>query len=158
MATFDYIIVGAGAAGCVLANRLSEDPQVRVLVMEFGGRDKNPLLFIPKGFYFTLQGDRYCYHYQTQPVGPAAGVESWTRGKVSGGSTSINGMMYIRGARADYDGMAERGNSGWGWRTTSSELLRSAVQAGPSACQSASKTNRCATQSWGQLRTLGCGV
>jgi choline dehydrogenase len=116
MATFDYIIVGAGAAGCVLANRLSEDPQVRVLVMEFGGRDKNPLLFIPKGFYFTLQGDRYCYHYQTQPVGPAAGVESWTRGKVSGGSTSINGMMYIRGARADYDGMAERGNSGWGWR------------------------------------------
>jgi choline dehydrogenase len=113
--SFDYIIVGAGAAGCVLANRLSEDPLVRVLLVEFGGRDTNPLLFIPKGFYFTLQGDRYCYHYETQPVGPSARSESWTRGKVSGGSTAINGMMYIRGAKSDYDQIEKRGNSGWGW-------------------------------------------
>lgn len=115
MTTYDYIIVGAGAAGCVLADRLTVDPAVRVLLLEYGGRDLHPLLHIPKGFYFTLQGDRYCYHYPTQPVGAGGRPETWTRGKVSGGSTSVNGMMYIRGAQADYDAIAERGNPGWGW-------------------------------------------
>ncbi|HRE03073.1 MAG TPA: GMC family oxidoreductase N-terminal domain-containing protein, partial [Ilumatobacteraceae bacterium] len=113
--TFDYIIVGAGAAGCVLANRLSADPGVRVLLVENGGRDRNPLLSIPKGFSFTLRGDRYTYKYETQPVGPARQSESWLRGKVSGGSTSINGMMYVRGHQRDYDDIVGRGNPGGGW-------------------------------------------
>lgn len=115
MTDHDYVIVGAGAAGCVLANRLTEDPAVRVLLIEYGGRDRNPMLHIPKGFYFTLQSSRYCYHYPTQPVGPGKKTESWTRGKVHGGSTAINGMMYIRGARADYDAIAQRGTPDWQW-------------------------------------------
>src|ERR1700745_2440533 len=75
MVDFDYVIVGAGAAGCVLANRLSQDPKNQVLLLEYGGRDKNPMLYVPKGFYFTLRRQRYTYHYSTRPVGPAGRVE-----------------------------------------------------------------------------------
>jgi choline dehydrogenase len=83
---FDYIIVGAGAAGCVLAHRLSEDPDNQVLLLEYGGRDTtNSLLHIPEGFHFTTRGDRYAYHYRTQPVCPSGEIDVWTRGKVLGG-------------------------------------------------------------------------
>jgi choline dehydrogenase len=108
MVDFDYVIVGAGAAGCVLANRLSADPKNQVLLLEYGGRDTNPMIYVPKGFYFILRRQRYTYHYSTRPVGPAGQVEVWTRGKGLGGSTAVNGMMWMRGAAADWDGLAAR--------------------------------------------------
>ncbi|MGH3169887.1 MAG: GMC family oxidoreductase, partial [Trebonia sp.] len=102
-------MVGAGAAGCALARRLSDDPRMKVLLIEYGGRDTNPLLHIPKGFYYTLRGQRYLYRYETK------NREVWLRGRVLGGSTAVNGMMWMRGAPADWDGLARRGNDGWGW-------------------------------------------
>jgi choline dehydrogenase len=113
---FDYIVVGAGAAGCVLAGRLAAArPRLSVLLIEYGGRAVNPLLHIPKGFYYTLRGDRYLYRYQTQPVASDGRAEVWLRGRVLGGSAAVNGMMWMRGARADWDGLAARGNPGWSW-------------------------------------------
>jgi choline dehydrogenase len=116
MADFDYVIVGAGAAGCVLASRLSEDPKNRVLLLEYGGRDTNPIIYVPEGFYVTLRGNRYTYHYPTRPVGPGGQAEVWLRGKVLGGSTAVNGMIWSRGAQADWDGVAARGNPAFGWQ------------------------------------------
>jgi len=113
---FDYIVVGAGAAGCVVAGRLAAaGHRPSVLLIEYGGRGRNPLLYIPKGFYYTLRGDRYLYRYQTRPVTPDGDPEVWLRGRVLGGSAAINGMMWTRGAAADWDGLAARGNPGWGW-------------------------------------------
>jgi choline dehydrogenase len=113
---FDYIVVGAGAAGCVLAARLAAaGPRPSVLLIEYGGRPVNPLLRIPKGFYYTLRGDRYLYRYQTRPVTPDGANEVWLRGRVLGGSAAVNGMMWMRGAQADWDGLAARGNRGWSW-------------------------------------------
>ncbi len=113
---FDYIIVGAGAAGCVLAGRLAVAAQrPSVLLIEYGGRPVNPLLHVPKGFYYTLRGDRYLYRYVTSPVTPGGGPEVWLRGRVLGGSAAVNGMMWTRGAPADWDGLAARGNPGWSW-------------------------------------------
>ncbi len=113
---FDYVVVGAGAAGCVVAGRLAAaDPRRTVLLIEYGGRPVSPLLHVPKGFYYTLRGDRYLYRYLTRPVGPNARHEVWLRGKVLGGSAAVNGMMWMRGAPADWDGLAARGNEGWSW-------------------------------------------
>lgn len=107
---FDYIVVGAGAAGCAVARRLADDPRVKVLLIEYGGRDLDPMLHIPKGFYYTLRGTRHLYRYETK------NHEVWLRGRVLGGSTAVNGMMWMRGAPADWDGLAARGNPGWGWQ------------------------------------------
>ncbi|MGH3253634.1 MAG: GMC family oxidoreductase [Trebonia sp.] len=113
---FDYIVVGAGAAGCVVAGRLAAaEHRPRVLLIEYGGRPVNPLLHVPKGFYYTLRGDRYLYRYVTNPVTPGGSPEVWLRGRVLGGSAAVNGMMWTRGAPADWDGLAERGNPGWSW-------------------------------------------
>jgi choline dehydrogenase-like flavoprotein len=113
---FDYVVVGAGSAGCVLAGRLAmAAPRVSVLLIEYGGRAVNPLLRVPKGFYYTLRGDRYLYRYRTRPVTPDGADEVWLRGRVLGGSAAVNGMMWMRGAQADWDGLAARGNRGWSW-------------------------------------------
>lgn len=116
MDTFDYVIVGAGAAGCVLANRLSADAQARVCVLEAGGDDRHPLIHIPAGFVKTLYGDRFLWPFQTEPA-PGLGGRSIAlpQGKVVGGSSSVNGMVYNRGQRADFDVWAQMGNRGWGF-------------------------------------------
>ncbi|SDS43579.1 GMC family oxidoreductase [Actinopolymorpha singaporensis] len=114
---FDYVIVGAGSAGCVLANRLSADPGVRVLLVEAGGPDRHPLFRVPKGFGKLMDDPRKAWHYQTRPFGPRARPEVWPRGKVLGGSSSINGLVYNRGGRDDWDDLVRLGNPGWGWDT-----------------------------------------
>ena len=115
MTRFDYVIVGAGPAGCVLANRLSADPAVDVLLVEAGDRDTNPLIAIPGGFAELLGDPATAWHYPTRAFGPAQQVEHWVRGKGLGGSSSVNGMVYNRGHRADYDALERLGNPGWGW-------------------------------------------
>jgi choline dehydrogenase-like flavoprotein len=115
MSKFDYVIVGAGTAGCVLANRLTEDPACSVLLLEAGGGDRHPALHVPKGFAYTIDNETFSWKYQTEPFGPYGQTELWSRGKVLGGSSSINGMVYNRGAQADYDAIEALGNPGWGW-------------------------------------------
>jgi choline dehydrogenase-like flavoprotein len=109
----DYVVVGAGAAGCVLAERLSRDPSVSVLVIEHGGPVRNPLLRVPKSFYAAMRRARYTHRYPVRLGG--SGSETWVRGKALGGSTVINGLLYVRGDPVDYDELAAEGNPGWGW-------------------------------------------
>lgn len=116
MTRYDYIVAGAGSAGCVLANRLSEDPRNTVLLVEAGGPDRHPMFHVPKGGGLLMDKDKYAWRYQTAPFGPNQRSEFWTRGKVIGGSSSINGMVYNRGNRADYDELERLGNKGWGWK------------------------------------------
>lgn len=111
---FDYIIVGAGSAGCVLANRLSADPKIRVLLLEAGGRDNNPWIHVPVGYFKTLHNPKTDWCYKTDPDPGLSGRRiDWPRGKVLGGSSSINGLLYIRGQGADYDHWRQLGNAGW---------------------------------------------
>lgn len=113
--SFDYVIVGAGAAGCVLASRLSEDPGTTVLVIEAGGSDAHPLHLVPKGFYFTLNNPKYGKSFATVEF-PDGHVERLPRGRVLGGSTTINGMVWNRGWAPYYDGWETTGNEGWNWQ------------------------------------------
>ncbi|WMC11277.1 choline dehydrogenase [Oceanimonas pelagia] len=111
---FDYIVVGAGSAGCVLANRLSEDPAIRVLLLEAGGRDWNPWIHVPVGYFKTMHNPATDWCYVTDPDQGIDGRRlQWPRGKVLGGSSSLNGLLYIRGQHQDYDDWAALGNEGW---------------------------------------------
>jgi len=114
--SFDYIIVGAGSAGCVLANRLSADPAVQVLLLEAGPRDWNPFIHMPAGLAKLVNFKSLNWNYETEPE-PALNNRRlyWPRGRVLGGSSSINAMCYSRGHRSDYDDWAEAGNPGWAW-------------------------------------------
>ncbi|MBF8635135.1 GMC family oxidoreductase [Pseudomonas fulva] len=113
----DYVIVGAGPAGCLLANRLSADPSCRVLLLEAGGRDNYPWIHVPVGYLYCIGNPRtdWCFKTEAQP-GLQGRSLGYPRGKVLGGCSSINGMIYMRGQAADYDHWASLGNRGWAWK------------------------------------------
>ena len=114
--TFDYVVVGAGAAGSVLANRLTEDPAVSLCVLEAGPPDQNPWIHIPAGFTKTLFDPAYTWQFKTEPTAMTGGrAIATTQGRTVGGSSSVNGLIYNRGQPADLDSWAQRGNRGWGY-------------------------------------------
>lgn len=147
----DYVVVGAGSAGCVVAARLSEDPKVRVVLLEAGGDDRplhnpgqflsNLMIHIPVGYASTLSDPKVNWLFKTEP--DAAGrVHTWPRGKVLGGSSSINAMLYIRGQAQDYDGWRQLGATGWAWDDVLPYFRRAQHQSRPELASDAERHAR----------------
>ena len=114
--TFDFIVVGAGSAGCVLADRLSADGRHSVLVLEFGGSDRSVFIQMPSALSIPMNTRRYNWHYQSEPEPALGGRRMHTsRGKGLGGSSSINGLVYVRGNPFDFELWQEQGAIGWGY-------------------------------------------
>ena len=132
MESFDYVIVGAGTAGCVLAHRLSEDGRTTVLLLEAGGSDRTVWIQLPVGYGRTFFDKRINWMYDTEPI---AGLDErrsyWPRGKVIGGSGSINAMVYVRGQPQDFDDWVALGNPGWGWKDVLPYFRKSEDFGGP---------------------------
>jgi choline dehydrogenase len=129
---FDYVVIGAGSAGCVLANRLSASGRYSVLVLEAGGRDDWIWFYIPVGYLYAMGNPRADWCYSTEPQPGLNGRSlGYPRGKVIGGCSAINGMIYMRGQAADYDHWRQLGNAGWGWDDVLPYFVKSEDQTGP---------------------------
>ena len=125
LGVFDTIIIGAGSAGCVLANRLSADPSHRVLLLEAGGQDNWIWFHIPVGYLFAINNPRADWMFRTEAVPGLGGrILAYPRGRVIGGSSAINAMIYMRGQAADYDGWRQLGLAGWGWEDVMPYFLK----------------------------------